>query len=252
MRPTTEQLRRVARRTWHYFEQFVTAADHHLPPDNVQEAPDLRTAHRTSPTNIGMDLLSTLAAHDLGYVHRAAMAERVDATLGSVESLERHEGHLLNWYDTTNLAPLLPRYVSTVDSGNLAGALMALAAGLREFAESGEDHRAICAGAVDTAGVLGESLAALVQGTHAATPLRALCLLARQGLDALRTTLTSDLPPADRLELARVAGLTLDAALARVSEAAQGGPEAEAVAAWAERLQQSLAPAPDVRRRGHR
>ena len=64
------------------------------------------------------------------------MAERIDATLTTVEGLERHRGHLLNWYDTTSLAPLLPRYVSTVDSGNLAGALVALAVGLRRLAAS--------------------------------------------------------------------------------------------------------------------
>ncbi len=80
-------------------------------------------AHRTSPTNIGMGLLSTLAAHDLGFLPADAMLERLERTLTTVEGLERHEGHLLNWYDTRNLSPLLPRYVSTVDSGNLAGAL---------------------------------------------------------------------------------------------------------------------------------
>ena len=89
-------------------------------------------AHRTSPTNIGMGLLATLAAHDLGFIDTGALAWTVDATLTTMEGLERHEGHLLNWYDTQTLAPLLPRYVSTVDSGNLAGALMALAEGLRE------------------------------------------------------------------------------------------------------------------------
>jgi cyclic beta-1,2-glucan synthetase len=148
----TKQLRRVARRTWHYFERYVTAADHHLPPDNVQQDPDLRVAHRTSPTNIGMGLLSTLAAHDLGYLDRARLASRLEDMLTGVEALERHEGHLLNWYDTTTLASLAPRYVSTVDSGNLAGSLMALAAGLRERAVATEDVDARVAGALDTAG----------------------------------------------------------------------------------------------------
>jgi cyclic beta-1,2-glucan synthetase len=100
------QLRRLARRTWSYFERFVTEQDHGLPPDNVQEGPELRIARRTSPTNIGMGLLSTLAAHDLGYLATDQLAERIDATLTSVEALERHEGHLLNWYDTESLAPL--------------------------------------------------------------------------------------------------------------------------------------------------
>ncbi|MEO5989473.1 MAG: glucoamylase family protein [Candidatus Eisenbacteria bacterium] len=155
-----EQLRRVARRTWHFFERFITEHDHHLPPDNAQEAPELMVAHRTSPTNIGMGLLSTLAAHDLGYLGTEQLAQRIDDILTSTEALERHEGHLLNWYDTTTLAPLAPRYVSTVDSGNLAGALMTLAAGFRERAESGENAAALRAGTVDTAGVLAEALAA--------------------------------------------------------------------------------------------
>ena len=93
-------------------------------------------AHRTSPTNIGMGLLSTLAAHDLGFLPADAMLERLERTLTTIEGLERHEGHLLNWYDTRNLSPLLPRYVSTVDSGNLAGALLALAEGCRRLAAS--------------------------------------------------------------------------------------------------------------------
>jgi cyclic beta-1,2-glucan synthetase len=125
-------LRRAARGAWRYFERHVGAADHALPPDNVQEAPELRVAHRTSPTNIGMGLLATLAAHDLGFIAADELASRVDATLTTMEGLERFEGHLLNWYDTESLAPLAPRYVSTVDSGNLAAALSTVAEGLRE------------------------------------------------------------------------------------------------------------------------
>jgi cyclic beta-1,2-glucan synthetase len=105
---------------------------HSLPPDNYQEIPSPRLAHRTSPTNIGMGLLATLAAHDLGFIGTDELASRIDATLTTMEGLERYEGHLLNWYDTETLAPLPPAYVSTVDSGNLAGALMALAEGLRQ------------------------------------------------------------------------------------------------------------------------
>jgi len=123
---------RVARDTWRYFERFMGSEHHGLPADNFQEAPEPRVAHRTSPTNIGMGLLTTLAAHDLGYITKDVLAERIEATLTTMEGLERHEGHLLNWYDTQSLAALPPRYISTVDSGNLAGALMALAGGLRE------------------------------------------------------------------------------------------------------------------------
>ncbi|MBZ5559424.1 MAG: DUF3131 domain-containing protein [Acidobacteriia bacterium] len=126
-------LESVARKTWRYFETFAGPEDHALPPDNVQFAPDLAVAHRTSPTNIGMALLATLAAYDLGFIDADALAERIDAMLTTVEGLERFEGHLLNWYDTRTLAPLLPAYISTVDSGNLAGALLTLSVALSEM-----------------------------------------------------------------------------------------------------------------------
>ena len=115
----------IARKTWRYFEAFMGADDHGLPPDNFQEVPVPTVAHRTSPTNIAMGLLSTLAAHDLGYIGTAELLEKLESCTATMEGLERHEGHLLNWYDTSTLAPLTPRYVSTVDSGNLAGALIA-------------------------------------------------------------------------------------------------------------------------------
>ena len=128
-----ELLMEVARKTWDFFESLAGPEDNWLPPDNIQEDRVPEVAHRTSPTNLGLGLLATLAAHDLGLIPAAAMVDRLDRTLTSIEGLERHEGHLLNWYDTQNLAPLLPRYVSTVDSGNLAGALLALAAGCRQL-----------------------------------------------------------------------------------------------------------------------
>src|SRR6185295_16100242 len=124
-------LREVARKTWAYFQASMDEAGHWLPPDNIQEKPVRVVAPRTSPTNIGMALLATLSAQDLGFVDQRESLDRIDRTLATVEGLEKHEGHLLNWYDIKTLAPLLPRYVSTVDSANLAGALLALAAGLR-------------------------------------------------------------------------------------------------------------------------
>ncbi|MEO8195087.1 MAG: glucoamylase family protein [Thermoanaerobaculia bacterium] len=128
-----ELLLDVARRTWEYFESLAGPEDNWLPPDNVQDDRVPRVAHRTSPTNLGLGLLATLSAHDLGLISLEDMTERLDRSLTSIEGLERHEGHLLNWYDTQQLSPLLPRYVSTVDSGNLAGSLLALAAGCREL-----------------------------------------------------------------------------------------------------------------------
>jgi cyclic beta-1,2-glucan synthetase len=148
-------LRRTARKTWRYFETFVTESDAWLPPDNYQEeGPEPRLARRTSPTNIGMSLLSALAAHDLGYVSTEVLIRRIDLTLTTLEGLERHEGHLLNWYDTATLAPLNPRYVSTVDSGNLAGALIALAQGLRLLATAPQSEARRLEGLIDTADIL--------------------------------------------------------------------------------------------------
>ena len=126
---TAEQnaaLRSLARRTWLFFEDFVGPNDHWLPPDHFQEMPHDRVASYTSPTNIGLLLLSTLAAYDLGYIGIAALVSRLRSTFESLESLERYRGHFLNWYDTRTLEPLLPRYVSTVDSGNLAACLRIL------------------------------------------------------------------------------------------------------------------------------
>src|SRR4029450_8638070 len=122
----------LARRTWQYFaDRAVPPGDPYLPPDNLQEEPSPLVAHRTSPTNIGLALLSTLAAHDFGFIGTPELADRLERTLDTLDTLERYRGHLLNWYDTQTLAPLHPRYVSTVDSGNLAAALMCLAQGPR-------------------------------------------------------------------------------------------------------------------------
>jgi cyclic beta-1,2-glucan synthetase len=160
-RPLSEHerllFRRTARKTWRYFETFVTEADSWLPPDNVQEGEVPRVAHRTSPTNIGMAMLSTLAAHDLGYLTTAVLIRRLDATLGTLESLERYRGHCLNWYDTTTRAPLHPRYVSTVDSGNLAGSLIALAQGLLEIERTPQTRRQRLEGLADSASLLAEA-----------------------------------------------------------------------------------------------
>ncbi|MGE0705703.1 MAG: hypothetical protein AB7P22_17410, partial [Vicinamibacterales bacterium] len=148
-------VRRTARLTWRYFETFVTEADSWLPPDNYQEEGNQSSvARRTSPTNIGMSLLSTLAAHDLGYLSTAALVRRLDRTLTTLEGLERFQGHFLNWYDTSTRAPLHPRYVSTVDSGNLAAALIALTQGLTDLARAPQTRPQLLDGIVDTASLL--------------------------------------------------------------------------------------------------
>ncbi|MGD1993135.1 MAG: glucoamylase family protein, partial [Anaerolineae bacterium] len=119
-------MRRLARQTWLFFERFVGPEDHWLPPDHFQEDPRGLVAHRTSPTNIGLLLLSTLTAFELGYIDPMNLALRLRSTLNTLDELERYRGHFLNWYDTRSLAPLTPRYVSTVDSGNLAACLLTL------------------------------------------------------------------------------------------------------------------------------
>jgi cyclic beta-1,2-glucan synthetase len=123
----------TARRTWRFFETFVTADDHGLPPDNVQVDPTLVIAHRTSPTNIGLYLLSVIAAHDFGWLDTVDAVIRIESTFAAMNSLERFHGHFYNWYDTRTLRPLEPKYVSAVDSGNLAGHLIALETACRQM-----------------------------------------------------------------------------------------------------------------------
>ncbi|NLY30998.1 MAG: glycosyl transferase [Firmicutes bacterium] len=127
------QLRLYARRIWRYFEDFVGEGDNWLPPDHYQEAPRASIAHRTSPTNIGLYLLSILAARDLGYIGIREMLKRVALSIGSIEKLDKWHGHLYNWYDTRSLRPLRPFYISAVDSGNLVGYLITLRQGLLEI-----------------------------------------------------------------------------------------------------------------------
>ena len=126
----TRFLQKISRKTWAFFETFVGPEDHWLPPDNYQEHPADRVAHRTSPTNMGLALLANLAAYDFGYISAGRLVERTANALQTMSTLERHRGHFYNWYDTQSLQPLLPIYISTVDSGNLAGHLLTLRAGL--------------------------------------------------------------------------------------------------------------------------
>ena len=129
-------LRRIARRTWHFFESFVTPNDNMLPPDNFQEDPRPVIAHRTSPTNIGLYLLSVASAREFGWIGTQDATLRLEATMATMQRLERFRGHFYNWYGTQDLRPLDPRYISTVDSGNLAGHLIALANACRQWRET--------------------------------------------------------------------------------------------------------------------
>ncbi len=134
----------VARDTWRLFERCVDAPNHHLPPDNLQTVPFDMVAHRTSPTNIGLYLLSTACARQFGWIGTQDLLARLEATLGTLRQMERHRGHFLNWYDTQTLQPLLPRYVSTVDSGNLSAHLLAVAEACAALAR--DPHAAVASG----------------------------------------------------------------------------------------------------------
>ena len=156
-------LRRWARGTWRYFEQTVGSADGWLAPDNYQETPTAVLARRTSPTNLSLSLLATLSARHFGYLSLSAWATRLDAQLAGMERLERLHGHFYNWYDTASGAPLTPRYVSTVDSGNLAGHLVVLRQGCLARLDAPLFGPETLDGLTDTALALTAALAAATQ-----------------------------------------------------------------------------------------
>ncbi|MBI5593436.1 MAG: cyclic beta 1-2 glucan synthetase [Deltaproteobacteria bacterium] len=147
-------LRKLSRRTWAFFETFVGPDDHWLPPDNYQEEPLAVVAHRTSPTNMGLSLLSDLAACDFGYSSVGRFLDRTAKTLRTMDALERYRGHFYNWYDTQSLKPLLPMYVSSVDSGNLAASLLTLRAGLLALPDEKLLGRRLFDGLADTTMIL--------------------------------------------------------------------------------------------------
>lgn len=170
-----QTLRQVARRTWRYFETFVTEADNFLPPDNFQEIPRPAVAHRTSPTNIGLYLLSVTVAQDMGWIGTGEAATRLEQTLHTMQRMPRHRGHLHNWHDTRDLRVLDPAYVSSVDSGNLAGHLIAVAQAC-EAIQGADAQAAALAGALDAC--------LLALGADPSPPLaRALMLLSAAPLD---------------------------------------------------------------------
>jgi cyclic beta-1,2-glucan synthetase len=164
-------LRRLARKTWRYFDDLVGPDTHWLPPDNSQLSLHVEVARRTSPTNIGLWLTSALAARDLGYLTADDLLTRCSNTMATLNSLERYEGHLLNWYDTSTLAPLAPRYVSTVDSGNLIASLWVLEQGCREALRAPLIDRACLRGLSDTISVLVDACGG---DPSSAAPVRAL------------------------------------------------------------------------------
>lgn len=150
-------LRRIARRTWRYFDDFVNEETNWLPPDNLQLKLRVAIAHQTSPTNIGLWLVSALSARDFGYLTADEMCARCSRTLQTIRRMERCDTHLLNWYDTRTLTALGPHYVSTVDSGNLVAALWVLAEGCRDVLRAPLIGRPALRGLSDTLAVFQEA-----------------------------------------------------------------------------------------------
>ena len=151
-------LRKIARRSWAFFQVFAGPQDNWLVADNFQEQPVEKIAHRTSPTNIGLSLLANLNAYDFGYITSAQLVERTTNTFNTMDLLEKHHGHFCNWYDTQSLKPLIPIYISTVDSGNLAGHLLTLRVGLAALADKNIMDFKVFAGLRDTAALLSDSM----------------------------------------------------------------------------------------------
>jgi cyclic beta-1,2-glucan synthetase len=242
----TLALRITARRTWRFFESFVTDTDNLLPPDNFQETPVPVVAHRTSPTNIGLYLLSVVSARDFGWIGLTEAIERLEATLATMKRLERHKGHLFNWYDTRDLRPLDPRYVSSVDSGNLAGHLIAIANACGSWRRADADDEALLDGIADAVELTRLEIAVLRGGPRTQT-------VTLDQLDAALAELLSDTrsPIASGETLtSRLSGLTkaaddmADMALALASE--RGPGSCDDMLFWAQAVIRAI----DARRRG--
>lgn len=151
-------LRKLARKTWSFFERFVGPEDNWLPPDNYQEQPIIQLAHRTSPTNIGLSLLASVTAYDFGYITTTQLIERATRTISTMKKMERYKGHFYNWYDTESLDPLIPKYISTVDSGNLAGHLLTFRQGMLAITHQKIPRLKLFEGLRDTLRVLFDTL----------------------------------------------------------------------------------------------
>jgi cyclic beta-1,2-glucan synthetase len=234
-------LRLVARRTWRFFETFITSEDNMLPPDNFQEDPEPVVAHRTSPTNVGLYLLSVVAARDFGWLGTFDVLERLEATFASMAKLERFRGHFYNWYDTSDLRPLEPKYVSSVDSGNLAGHLIALGNACDEISTAPICDQSWISGLSDTLALVRN--AAGSGGKEAqASPTAAHAKLS-QDIDILSASLRN--VPAKPVEIARRVSDMAEAAEALVVSARalslESGVTAETeIVVWALAMRSSV------------
>ncbi|HKB45919.1 MAG TPA: glucoamylase family protein [Chitinophagaceae bacterium] len=180
-------LQKLARKIWAFFENFIGSEDNWLPPDNYQEHPVEKIAHRTSPTNIGLYLLSSFTAWDFGYITSTELIERTTNTISTMQRMEKYKGHLYNWYDTRSLSPLNPRYISTVDSGNLAGHLITLQQGLLDLLDSKIVTEKVFDGLLDTARILAEKIKANKSLQQFEQNLEKICAAKPKGLEATKT-----------------------------------------------------------------
>jgi cyclic beta-1,2-glucan synthetase len=241
LRPADAQLlRRVARRSWRYFEEYAGAEFNHLPADNFQEEPAPVVAERTSPTNVGLGLLAAVAARDFGWIGAHDLVDRLERSLQTLDRLERFRGHLFNWYGLRDLRPLEPRYISTVDSGNLAGHLIVVRQACLEGLGASPFPAFAAEGAADALSALGEALAAAPPPASAASaPVRRDLLAARDEAAALLASPpAADGDAAPWLErLAAAAAALVDAAEA-LSEA---GELPGAALEWARATQATIA-----------
>ncbi len=227
-------LRLTARRTWRFFERFVGPEDHGLPPDNFQDDPRPVVAHRTSPTNIGMYLLATVTARDFGWIGTVEMVERIEETLTTIDGLERFRGHLYNWYDTRDLHALEPPYVSSVDSGNLAGHLLTLSNACRQMVDQPLPVAAALAGIGDAIALTREAAGAIGDDRRSQT-------LSRRDLDEaleLPARVSVAVPETPEAWVARLSELSAQVRtlsdVATALTADRGEPSDGELVAWAE------------------
>ena len=234
-------LRRVARRTWRFFETFVSADDNMLPPDNFQEDPTPVLAHRTSPTNIGLYLLSAASARDFGWTGTIETLQRLEATLATMARLQRFRGHFYNWYDTRDLRPLDPRYVSSVDSGNLAGHLLTLANTCREWIEVPIVHERSFSGVEDALRLAREALEELPDNRRTQSIARHQL---EDALDELADAVAVRAAGTDSAIAARLREISPHAAtlvdMARTMAADLGGDADGDLVFWAEATQRAI------------
>ncbi|MGZ3773900.1 MAG: GH36-type glycosyl hydrolase domain-containing protein [Pseudobdellovibrionaceae bacterium] len=161
----------ISRRVWLFFETFVGPEDNWLPPDNYQEDPEPKVAQRTSPTNIGLYGLAILSAKDFGYLSSRVCIDRLGLLFSTLKKMEHFEGHLYNWYDTATLAPLYPKYISLVDSGNYAGYLLVIKQACIEIQKEPYVSKKFLEGILTTVNIVGDELHQLVGGRYSTSSI---------------------------------------------------------------------------------